>query len=130
MQKQFNRIANLIMKPLLKSPLHFLASGSVMLIMVTGRRSGTTYTIPVQYKRDGNTVQFFTFRDRVWWKNLQDNAGVTLWLKGRACEGMVERLIFDETELVQILKGIYRLSDEKATNMAANMLLVKVGIGG
>ncbi len=131
MQNLFLKIGNIFMKPLLRSPLHFLASGRVMLITFTGRKSGKVYTTPVEYRRVENTVIFSTQRNRVWWKNLQDNAGVTLRIKGRKVEGMVEQLVFDEKEAAKEFKVIYpRLSDERAAKFAANALIVKVGVGG
>jgi deazaflavin-dependent oxidoreductase (nitroreductase family) len=102
-----------------------------MLITFTGRKSGKVYTTPVEYRRVENTVIFSSQRNRVWWKNLQDNAGVTLRIKGRKVEGMVEQLVFDEKEAAKEFKVIYpRLSDERAAKFAANALIVKVGIGG
>ncbi|HEV2742068.1 MAG TPA: nitroreductase/quinone reductase family protein [Rubrobacter sp.] len=36
---------------LLRSPLHGLAGGRIMLLTVTGRRSGRSLTVPVSYLR-------------------------------------------------------------------------------
>jgi deazaflavin-dependent oxidoreductase (nitroreductase family) len=131
MQKMLTKLSNMMLKPLLKSPLHFFASGGMMLITFTGRKSGKVYTTPVQYTREENTVTFFTFRERVWWKNLQDNAGVTLHLKGRKVEGMVETLIFDEGLIAQAMRARYpRISEEKAADYGQKMLIIKIGIGG
>jgi hypothetical protein len=35
------------MRALLRSPLHGLLSGMLMLLSYTGRKSGRTYTIPI-----------------------------------------------------------------------------------
>ena len=40
----FMRLGNLFVASMLRSPLHGLLSGSVMLITVTGRKSGRRYT--------------------------------------------------------------------------------------
>ena len=40
---------NPIMKGLLRSPLHRLLSGTLMLLTYTGRKTGTPYTIPIGY---------------------------------------------------------------------------------
>ena len=68
----WNRVANPPIRAILRSPAHRLLSGSVALITVTGRRTGRTYTIPVQYRRKGDVVKIavgWPERKR-WWRNL------------------------------------------------------------
>jgi hypothetical protein len=45
---------------LLRSPLHGLVSGRIMLLTVTGRRSGRSFTVPVSYLRYGENILSFT----------------------------------------------------------------------
>jgi hypothetical protein len=45
------KMINPVVIPLLKSPLHGLMSADVMLVTLTGRRSGRTYTRPVSYRQ-------------------------------------------------------------------------------
>ena len=78
MRSFMNNLGNIFVKPLLRSPLHFLLSGSIMLVTFTGRKSGKVYTTPVQYFRDGDTIIFFTKTVRTWWKNLAGERPVTL----------------------------------------------------
>jgi len=40
---------NPLMRALLRSPLHGLLSGMLMLLSYTGRKSGKVYTIPIGY---------------------------------------------------------------------------------
>src|SRR5206468_12338216 len=49
---------------LLRSPLHPLLSGALMLLQVTGRRTGRRYWIPVGYQRDGSTITVLVSRAR------------------------------------------------------------------
>jgi hypothetical protein len=42
-----NRIVNSHVRALLRSPLHPLLSGRLVLLRVTGRRSGRTFEVPV-----------------------------------------------------------------------------------
>jgi hypothetical protein len=51
---------NAMMKPLLLSPMHFLASGWCILITVRGRKTGRLYTAPVSYHQEGKVVRFFS----------------------------------------------------------------------
>lgn len=68
-----NRVGNPAIRALLRSPLHGLASRQLVLLTVTGRRTGRTYTIPTEYRRDGEGVVIpvgWPERKR-WWRNLR-----------------------------------------------------------
>ena len=45
---------------LLRSPLHGLVSGRIVLLAFTGRRSGRRFTVPVSYLRYGGDILGFT----------------------------------------------------------------------
>jgi deazaflavin-dependent oxidoreductase (nitroreductase family) len=128
MRKTLNKIANAVMKPLLRSPLHFFASGGIMLITFTGRKSGKVYTTPVQYQQNDDTVTFFTLRERVWWKNLIDGAPVTLTLKGQPVEGVATPYPDQDPDALRHdLQKLYpRMKDTQAADFAAKMLRVEV----
>jgi hypothetical protein len=74
---------------ILRSPLHFLLSPGLMLISVTGRRSGRRYTIPVGYQRDGDGlfVMVSHARRKQWWRNYREPGPVELRLCGRELRG-------------------------------------------
>jgi len=55
---------NPIMIWLLKSPLHGFISKGVMLVTVTGRKSGKFFLTPTNYVRDGNTLWVISWRER------------------------------------------------------------------
>lgn len=78
--------ANPLMKLLLRSPWHGVASNEVMLITVTGRKSGKKYTTPVNYVRDGDVLSVLTHARRTWWRNLRGGAPVTIVLCGKTIE--------------------------------------------
>ncbi len=79
--KALMQVVNRIIGPLLRSPLHGLISGSLMLLTMTGRKSGRRITTPVSYLPDGEgRLILFTFSP--WWKNLQGGAPVTLRIQG------------------------------------------------
>jgi hypothetical protein len=84
-----NRTANPLVKALLRSPLHGLASGRVALISVTGRRTGRDYTFPVFYRRDGTRVLIVPSAPerKLWWRNLRQPASVRLRLAGEERTG-------------------------------------------
>ena len=84
-------IINPTMRLLLRSPLHALVSGSLMLLTFTGRRTGRTFTTPLRYIQEGETIRFYTNKDARWWRNLKHEPRVTLRIKGRdvACSATV-----------------------------------------
>lgn len=76
----FHMILNPLMTLLLRSPLHFLVSDSLMLFTFTGRKSGREYTTPVGYHEIDEEFVVFTHSD--WWKNLKGGAEVKLRIAG------------------------------------------------
>jgi deazaflavin-dependent oxidoreductase (nitroreductase family) len=76
---------NRIMIRLLHSSLSRLVDGGVMLLTVTGRRTGRTYTLPVQYVRDGQTLWVYAGGSdaKTWWRNLVDGADMEVLLRRR-----------------------------------------------
>lgn len=74
----------------LRSPFHGMLSNGMMLITITGRKTGKKYTTPVGYYREGGYLWVITSRDRTWWKNLQGGAQVDLLLKRKPVKGFAE----------------------------------------
>jgi deazaflavin-dependent oxidoreductase (nitroreductase family) len=87
---------NRLMSAMLRSPLHRLASRSVMLITFTGRKTGKRYSTPVSYLRQGNKITAFT--GAKWSRNLVGGAPVTLNIKNKNYQGTAE--VVEEKEAV------------------------------
>jgi len=89
---------------LLRSPLHVLLSSGLMLLTVTGRRTGRRYTIPVGYQRDGDQIVVMVSRARrkSWWRNYAEAAPVELVLKGRELAGRAELVTPGSEEFRQL----------------------------
>lgn len=83
------RVVNPLTALLLRSPLHRLMPG-VMLITVVGRQSGRRYTTPVQFVRSVDTIYVLTRAERTWWRNARDGAPVTLRLRGESRTGFAD----------------------------------------
>ena len=75
-------IINPIMRLVLRSPMHGILSGSVMLITFTGRNSGRVFTTPVRYVRVGDKVRCYTTPETQWWRNIRGGADVVLRIAG------------------------------------------------
>ncbi len=74
----------------LRSPLHGMLSNGMMLITITGRKTGKTYTTPVGYYVEGGYLWVITSRGRKWWRNLQGGALVGLLLKRKPKQAFAE----------------------------------------
>ncbi|MEZ4712897.1 MAG: nitroreductase/quinone reductase family protein [Caldilineaceae bacterium] len=100
-------IANPIMKFILRSPLHSMASSQIMLITVTGRKSGRKYTTPVNFVEfgdfdDDGVLSIISHQHRTWWRNLRGGAPVIIVLRGQRREAYAE--VFEEpAEVAELL---------------------------
>lgn len=76
---------------------------SLLLITVTGRRTGRRYRLPVQYARDGGAL-WILVGDHVaktWWRNLTTAAPVEVRLRGARLAGVARAVDGgDEPDLV------------------------------
>jgi deazaflavin-dependent oxidoreductase (nitroreductase family) len=108
---------NPIMTWLLRSPLHGLISGNTMLMTYQGRKSGKTYTTPVNYLRmqdsEGQYLLTTSKRDRTWWRNLRGGASVTLRLRGKDLRARAEA-IEDEPAVAGELGAFFKQAPKMA----------------
>ncbi|MBT4162736.1 MAG: nitroreductase family deazaflavin-dependent oxidoreductase [Gammaproteobacteria bacterium] len=90
------KIINIFMSLLLKSPLHGIASGSMMIINFTGRKSGRHYSTPVRYLNIDDRIRCTTSKHTKWWRNLVSNQSAALLLGGDLKTCSVEVLMDDD----------------------------------
>jgi hypothetical protein len=113
-------IGNSFMKLLLRSPLHRMISESTLLLIVSGKKSGKKYTLPVNYVRDDNTLYISSPRNRTWWRNLRGGAPVTISLQGREVKG--EGLVVEERSAqLENLKHLYHIRPDFARYLGSNV---------
>src|SRR5947207_15647451 len=94
----WQKLYNPIVIWLLHSPLHSLMDKSTILVTFTGRESGRNYTFPVSYVNDGETLMMISQRKHTWWKNLRNDAQVTVYMHGHTLKARGEA--FTDTETV------------------------------
>lgn len=84
-----NKIANPLVRLVLRSPLHTLMSGTLLIITCCGRRTGQEYSLPVQYAQAGNIIYIIPGmpEQKTWWRNLKEAAPVQLTLRGQNLTG-------------------------------------------
>ena len=83
-----------VMRRLLRSPLHGIVSKKIMLLEVTGRRSGTRYRIPIAYGEHGEEVLTGVSRAR-WLRNHTPERPVVATVRGRR-RTLYPELVTDE----------------------------------
>ncbi len=143
----FSRL-NPLLSLVLRTPvLHWLLSPGLMLITVTGRKSGRQYTIPVGYQRTGQTLTVLVSeaRSKQWWRNYREPGRVTLRIRGRVHEGEAELVAPGSPEFVKSAERTLRrvpgmdrvfhvqgydkrggLSDEQAKQLAGEIAVVRI----
>ena len=133
---------NDFMSWVLRSPFHGMLSNGTMLITVTGRKTGKTYTTPVDYYKEGSYLWVMTSRDRSWWRNIQNGANVSLLLKRKSLLGFAEteldhkavemRMVEYIQHIPQVAKPMGIRVEDKVPNMeditriAKDKLFVKI----
>ena len=129
----------------LRSPLSPAVDGRLLLLTVTGRKTGRSYAVPVQYAAGplylwvwpGNPEQ------KTWWRNLVVPAAVTLRLRGAEVVG-VARVVDGAVEPREAERGLLvyasrfprtarhivgdELTRERLRRAAAEILLVRIEI--
>ncbi|MCS6835694.1 MAG: nitroreductase family deazaflavin-dependent oxidoreductase [Anaerolineae bacterium] len=122
----FTKVQNPFMKWLLRSPFHSVVSRIYLLITFTGRKSGKTYTTPVQYAQDGATLYIITSEGYTWWKNLRGGAQVQIHLRGTTYHAQADTSTDPQT-ISALLTRIYPdLSAEGRERFAPGKVAITV----
>lgn len=100
-QARIMRLVNVPMRRLLGLPFPTPLGGRLMLLRLTGRRTGRIYRQPVSYIRDGDTL--LTPGDGRWTLNLVERRPVPIRLLGRDITAEPE-LIGDPDQVQQLLE--------------------------
>jgi len=123
------KLQNPMMKWLLKSPFHGFVSNMYMLITFTGRKSGTVYTTPVQYKHEGNKVYVITSQGYTWWKNLRGGADVQLLIQKKLYTGHATT-IEDTAQIIDHFGKVYpKMRPEKRAEFAKGTVAITIELG-
>jgi deazaflavin-dependent oxidoreductase (nitroreductase family) len=85
---------NPIVLAILRSRAHFLLSFGLMLITVTGRKTGRTYTIPVGYHELDDAVIILVSEPatKVWWKNYLSEGPLSMRIRNKEIPGTAKVL--------------------------------------
>jgi deazaflavin-dependent oxidoreductase (nitroreductase family) len=108
-----------IMVALLRSRLHRVASKNLMLLTVTGRKSGRSYTLPVtRHERPDQTLVVSAAGS--WRHNLRGGGDVRVTLAGRehTAHATVEE---DPLRAAEVFKGLLERAGARAVGVKLNV---------
>ena len=142
---------NPVVRTILRAPvLHWVLSPFLMLVTVTGRRSGRSYTIPVGYQLDGRdlTVLVSEAHKKQWWRNYRDPRAVRVRVRGRSSSGEARVVGSDAPDYRRRVEGALRkvprldrvfgiefdrsrgLTDEQVEHLATEIAVVHIALSG
>ena len=120
------RLANPMVRAVLRSPAHRLLSGRLLLLAYRGHRTGRVYEIPLRYARLGDrrlVVVALRPEGKRWWRSVVSPTSVRLVLRGARLDAVAEVLEGDGREAARraYAKGSARV--ERLTRDAAVVLI-------
>ncbi len=79
-----NRLANPVLRPLLRGPGGRLLGRRLVVLRYRGRRTGREHELVAEYRRRGTAVWIRVGfpEKKAWWRNLRTPAPVEVWLAG------------------------------------------------
>jgi deazaflavin-dependent oxidoreductase (nitroreductase family) len=124
---------NPIITAILKSPLHRIMSGNILLLTVTGRKTRKEYTFPISYQRDDEDpdwLTLFTQRRRIWWRNLIGGADVRVRVQGKPRSGYAEIVDADEATLRTALTRMYShmMNPQQIEELIPRMVMIDIAL--
>ena len=87
---------NPVMRALLRSPAHGIASANLCVLSYRGRRSGRAYTIPLSFMQEGSHVRLLSSHNTRWWNNFLDGpVPVEIEIARKTCRGRATTTLED-----------------------------------
>lgn len=119
------RLANPLVRVVLRSRLHPLLSGRLLLLAYRGRRTGRLHEIPVLYVEDGGRLVVVAVRPprKLWWRSLTSPTPVRLVLRGTRLDASGVVLEGDERDAARLAYARGNARVERLTRDAAVVAL-------
>src|SRR5512139_1386986 len=97
---------NWLVVPMLRSPLRAVFGGRLGVLTVTGRKTGRPHTFPTMIAVDdeGMVVVAAWANEKSWWRNLRDEAPLTVELEGRTVAARARALVAQDEERGRALR--------------------------
>jgi len=110
-----DRIANPVVLWLLRSRLHRSLSRHLLVMTLTGRKTGRHVVLPASTIREGDTLVVFSHRDRLWWRNLLQPQTISLRVRDAELIAVGEAFK-DETIVAETLRRLGSRSPGRPLN--------------
>jgi len=134
----------------LRSPLHPVLDRVLLMLRVTGRRTGRQYWIPVGYQRDGDTITVLVSKAprKQWWRNYREPGPADVLLHGRTLHGRAHVLPTESPAFQEAIERTFRrvpglgrqfgirydrrtgLTPTQCRTVAANAVVVSIDLDG
>ena len=99
---------NPIMIFILRSPLHFLVSHSVLVLYVTGAKTGKKYFIPVSFfEHSKGLLTCVTDKPNIWWRNLTSIDEIKILFKGKEIQSRINTEPHDSDYIFPKLHALF-----------------------
>jgi hypothetical protein len=134
----------------LRSPWRMVLDRYLLMLRVTGRRTGRQYWIPVGYQQDGGTITVLVSKAprKQWWRNYREPGPAAVLLRGRTLHGRACVIPAGSAQFEEAIEGTLRrmpglgrqfgihydrrvgLTPEQRRTVAANAAVVSIDLDG
>lgn len=106
----FTRINPILIGMLRLPVLHHLCSSGLLLLTITGRRTGKRYTIPVGYQPYGDAIVVLVSKAKRknWWRNFRTPRPIEVLWKGRNYTAVAEVIAPDSAAFAAMTERTFR----------------------
>jgi deazaflavin-dependent oxidoreductase (nitroreductase family) len=103
------RWVNATMRWILRSPFSRMVDRGIVLLTVTGRRTGRRFSFPVQYVQEGDVLWVMSGAGpgKTWWRNLVGAAPVKVLLRRHAFDATADVSTYT-TDPETVIQGVHR----------------------
>jgi len=123
----WNMFGDIFMKPLLRSPLYFMANNNLMLITFTEHTDGEKFMTPAEYRHDGDCLIAFARKGRIWWENFQGSRPIILRLHGQEINAIGEVMTLDKGTKFETIRWMYpALSVEQIADLLPDVVVIRI----
>ena len=120
--ESFIRLMNPIIYLILATPLRFFFIRTLLVLRVSGRRTGRSITTPLRYEKNGDQVRCFTSMETFWWRNVKAAEEVELLIGGRWFRASAQVTLGDPDVLLPALEQMLRIYPQDAAYQNIRMV--------
>ena len=142
--------SNTLVERILRSRFHWLLSTGLLLLTVTGRKSGRRYSIPVGYHESDGTIIVFVGEPatKKWWRNYREPGRIELLHRSKRLAGTARVVASSDAEYRRLAEIGFRrasivprifgirfdaakgLSSEQLAELAGRLAIVRIDVDG